>query len=238
MPGEIRAIIADDEPLARRRLRRLCEREGDVRVIAEACDGAEAQALVADHRPDLLFLDVQMPEPNGLAVLESLDRERPPMVVLVTAHRDHAVEAFALDAVDYLLKPFDAERFRGTIERVRERQRARPAMRPAARIPVRDGVRVHFVETTDLEYVTAEGNYVTLHAGGRESLLRETLAAMEARLDPGAFVRVHRSTIVRIDRVVEIESVASGEYVLTLRGGATVTSGRSYRQAVASAFHL
>ena len=121
---------------------------------------------------------------------------------------------------------------------MRERQRARPAVRPATRIAVRDGLRVHFVETVDLEYVTAEGNYVTLHAGGRESMLRETLAAMEARLDPGAFVRVHRSTIVRIDRVVEIESVASGEYVLKLRGGVTVTSGRSYRQAVASAFHL
>jgi two-component system LytT family response regulator len=247
MPSEIRVIIADDEPLARQRLRHLCARESDIAVVGEAGDGAQAEALVDEHQPDLLFLDVQMPEPGGLTVAaraRARGGDRAPLVVLVTAYREHAVEAFDLDAVDYLVKPFDVDRFHAAIDRVRERLAARASSeggaRPRAieRIPVRSGLRIRFVEMKDLDYITAEGNYVTLHAGGHESLIRETLVAMEKRLDPEAFVRVHRSTIVRIDRVEEIEPLASGEFVLKLRGGVTLTSGRSFRQTLVSAFGI
>jgi len=254
MQAEIRAVIADDEPLARMRLRRLCERAGDVAVVAEAADGDQALARVAELRPHLLFLDMQMPGKSGISVGQALEREGRPLLVFVTAYREYAVGAFAVDALDYLLKPFDKDRFEVTLARVRERLAARyepnlagdegAPLRRGARSPqlerlaVRSGSRTRFIELGDVDCVTAEGNYVCVHTGDKSYLLRETMNVMETRLDAAVFVRVHRSTIVRIDRIEEIEPVASGEYVLRLCGGKTVASARSYRQHLLGALGL
>jgi len=245
MQTEIRAVIADDEPLARMRLRRLCERAGDVTVVGEATDGDEALARVAELRPELLFLDMQMPGRSGLAVGQALGGDERPLVVFVTAYQEYAVGAFAVDAVDYLLKPFDRERFEMTLKRVRERLASRPEgpslrdgepdappvapAKAATRLAVRSGLSTRFVDVKDVDYLAAEGNYVALHVGELSFLVRETMSAMEAKLDPATFVRVHRSSIVRIDRIEEIEPVASGDYVLRLRSGKTVAAARSYR---------
>jgi two-component system LytT family response regulator len=236
MTVEIRAVIADDEPLARMRLRRLCERADNVSVVAEASDGDEALARVAELRPQLLFLDMQMPGRDGLAVGRALPPEARPLIVFVTAYREYAVGAFAVEALDYLLKPFDSERFEVTLARARERvAQGRGVQNVAARIAVRSGLRTRFLDVDDVDYVAADGNYVSVHVGERSCLVRETMNAMETRLDPGVFVRVHRSTIVRIDRIAEIEPVASGDYVIRLKDGTTVAAARSYRRRLLAA---
>lgn len=266
MQPEIRAVIADDEALARLRLSRLCALSGGIDVVAEAKDGDEAIQCVAEHRPQLLFLDVEMPGKNGLSVAEGLDPRARPLVVFVTAYRDYAVGAFAVRALDYLLKPFDKERFAATIARVREElamearhgDRARgddlrgpgshgqsgdagaPRIAPRAveRLAVKNGSTTRFVELKDVDCVTAEGNYVSVQCGDQSYLVRETMSAMETTLDPASFVRVHRSAIVRIDRIDEIQPVASGEYVLRMRGGKTIAAARTYRQRLLRALGL
>jgi two-component system LytT family response regulator len=253
VPAEIRAVIADDEPLARLRLSHLCARAGDVSVVAEATNGDEALAKVNELEPHLLFLDMQMPGRDGLSVGASLRRARRPLVVYVTAYAEYAVSAFAVDAVDYLLKPFDKGRFEITLARVRERLAAAPAqdsntpsslarpspVAPAAeRLAVRSGWRTRFIDVNDVDYVAAEGNYVAVHVGDKSFLLRETMSAMEKRLEAAGFVRVHRSSLVRIDRIDEIEPIASGDYVLRLKGGQTVAVTRSYRRRLLAALGL
>jgi len=256
MPAEIRAVIADDEPLARMRLRHLCQRAGDVSVVAEATDGDEALAKVSELEPQLLFLDMQMPGRHGLSVAESLGGARRPLLVYVTAYAEYAVAAFAVDAVDYLLKPFDKDRFEAALARVRERlggaalqglnaaiapgllSRSAPLSPAAARLAVRSGWRTRFIDVKDVDYVAAEGNYVAVHVGDQSFLLRETMSTMETRLEAAGFVRVHRSSLVRIDCIAEIEPMASGDYVLRLRGGKTIAAARSYRQRLLSALGL
>lgn len=236
MHPEIRAVIADDEALARMRLRRLCELSPGVEVVAEAEDGDAALRCTAEHRPDLLFLDVAMPGKNGLSVAEELDPAARPLLVYVTAYSEYAVSAFQVAALDYLLKPFDKERFEQTIARVRS---AVSAGAPRLdRLAVKSGSTTRFLELKDVDCVTAEGNYVSVQSGDKSYLVRETMSAMEASLDPSSFVRVHRSAIVRIDRIDEIEPVASGEYVLRLRGGKTIASARTYRQRLLQALGL
>jgi two-component system LytT family response regulator len=243
MQTEIRVVIVDDEALARRRLRRLCEAAPDLKVVAEAVDGVAALAELATHRPDLVFLDVQMPEPSGFRLLERLGPERPPSVVFVTAHSEHAVQAFAEDAVDYLLKPFDAERFEQTLRRVRTRL-AVPTGRASAgpeipsRLPVRVGQSIRFVDLAELVSVEAEGNYVTLRTASGSHLVRETMCGMEAQLDPALFLRVHRRVIVRLDTIEEMQGLPGGECVLRLRDGTTMTSGRTYRARLVRALGL
>jgi two-component system LytT family response regulator len=261
---EIRAVIADDEALARMRLRRLCELSPGVSVVAEAEDGDAALRCAAEHRPDLLFLDVSMPGKNGLSVAAELDPAARPLLVYVTAYREYAVSAFEVQALDYLLKPFDKERFAETIARVRARlgspgasgseatadgaapltSATRGIAAPSANVPrlerlaVKAGSTTRFLELRDVDCVTAEGNYVSVQSGDKSYLVRETMNAMEASLDPGSFVRVHRSAIVRIDRIDEIEPVASGEYVLRLRGGKTIAAARTYRQRLLHALGI
>jgi two-component system LytT family response regulator len=254
---EIRAVIADDEALARLRLARLCALSGGIDVVAEAKDGDEARKCVAEHRPDLLFLDVEMPGQSGLSVAEGLDPRARPLVVFVTAYRDYAVGAFAVGALDYLLKPFDKERFAETIARARERlavdardvslheesgetraPHRESALRAIDRLAVKSGPVTRFIELKDVDCVTAEGNYVSVQCGERSYLVRETMNAMETSLDPASFVRVHRSAIVRIDRIAEIEPIASGEYVLRLRGGKTIAAARTYRLRLLHALGL
>lgn len=243
----LRVVIADDEPLVRERLRALIAGRGDCTLVAECADGAEAVAVIERERPDLALLDVQMPELDGFEVLDALAEAVRPAVIFVTAYDEYAVRAFEVNAVDYLLKPLEASRFNAAIERVvgGERDAGRGARADgdaglralledlrrtrgyAARLVVRDGHRVIFVPVADIDWIDASGNYARLHAGGRAHLLRETLKSLEARLDAECFVRVHRSAIVNIERIVAMEPYFHGEYVLTLRDGTKVTSSRT-----------
>jgi two-component system, LytTR family, response regulator len=245
----IRALVVDDEAPARRRIRRLLAAEPDLAVIGECADGESAVAAIARDRPDLVFLDVQMPERSGFDVVKSLPAAAMPAVLFVTAHDRYAVRAFDVHAVDYLLKPFTADRFRTALQRARERialrradtgvarlaqtLRARPAY--LSRLPVRSGGRTVFVDLGLVEWLEASDNYVTLHVAGREHLVRETLASLESQIDPDRFVRVHRSAIVAVDRVVEIRSLTHGDAVVILGGGAAVPVSRTWRSALQEA---
>jgi two-component system LytT family response regulator len=239
----LRVAIVDDEPLARERIRTLLAAEDAVDIVAECGDGEAAVKAVAGERPDLLFLDIQMPEMDGFEVLQALDPRRLPAVVFVTAYDEYALRAFEVHAVDYVLKPIDAERFRTAMARVRERlgRAPAPARRLAAllealraerrrpvRFVVRNGDRLAFVRADDIDWIEAAGNYTKLHAGGRAHLMRGTLKAVEQRLDPEIFVRIHRSLIVNLDRVASVEPYFHGEYVVIMKDGTRLTSSRSH----------
>jgi two-component system LytT family response regulator len=234
----LRAVIVDDEAPARALLREYLGEIGGVEVVAECADGFAAVAAVAEHAPDLLLLDIQMPQLSGFEVLEALDR--PVATVFVTAYDAHAVRAFAVHAVDYLLKPFGAERLRVAIERARERlltgrpapaaalaAAARPAGAPLARIVVRDGQRVVLVPVPELDWVEAADDYVLLHTGGRAYRRQQTLGELEAQLDPRVFVRAHRSIILNLARVAAFDSYAKDSRVAVLRDGTRVPVSRA-----------
>jgi two-component system, LytTR family, response regulator len=257
-----RALIADDEPLARARLRGLLERHPAFTVVGECSNGDAVLAALDENPVDVLFLDIRMPHLDGVGVAEALLHDRGvgrgyrPAVIFVSAYDDHAVQAFDLDAIDYLVKPVDIDRFARAIERVSsylERSVAEPgsedegsaaALRAAlasitssrsaypARFAVRDARGVYFVPIDDVERIEADGNYVALHASGRRHLMRETMRGIETRLDPSVFVRVHRSAIVRIDSIRLLEPCGHGEYVITMRSGARLTSSRSCGEGV------
>jgi two-component system LytT family response regulator len=247
----LRAVIADDEPLARARLRRLLGHEPDVDVIAECATGDEAADAMRRARPDVLFLDVQMPDVDGFAALNRVPPAERPWIVFVTAYSTHAVRAFEEQAIDYLLKPVSAERLHDAVGRVRQRlvESARPGApalpEPAAppreypaRLAVPIGSRLRFIATEDIDYIAAAANYAELHVGGHAFVLRETMASLEARLDPRAFLRIHRSRIVRLAAIEDIEPLASGQYVVRLKSGVRLTSGRSYRGLLQKALGL
>ena len=255
----IRTLIVDDEALARRRLRRLLEAERDVEVVGEAASGDDAVEAIRELEPDLLFLDVQMPEMDGFGVIQAVGVEKLPAVIFVTAFDQYAVRAFEVQALDYLLKPFDAERLQGAFARARqhlagngnqnqqqqqqimalletlaaERREAgaaaRPAERQTDRLMIKSSGRVYFVRVSDIDYVEAAGNYVRLHIGKDAHLLRETMNGVETRLDPGQFLRIHRSTIVNLDRVKEMQPWFSGEYVVIMKDGTQLKLSRGYR---------
>lgn len=243
MTARIRTVVVDDEPLARERIRTLLADEAGIEIVAECGDGAAAVDAVFRNRPDLLFLDIQMPEMDGFEVLEALGRERLPAVVFVTAYDEYALRAFDVHAVDYVLKPIEPDRFRTALARVRDRlTRSLPtddrlaalldrqrAERPRpARFVVRQGDRLSFVRAEEIEWIVSAGNYAKLHAGGRVHLMRGTLTAIEMRLDPDAFVRIHRSVIVNLDRIATVEPYFHGEYVVIMKDGTRLTSSRSH----------
>ncbi|MBZ4371616.1 LytTR family DNA-binding domain-containing protein [Corallococcus sp. AS-1-6] len=259
MSAAMRVLIVDDEPLARQRLKDLLAEAPDMHLVGECRNGHEAIAAIGAERPDLVLLDVEMPGTDGFGVLRALAPGPAPAVIFVTAHRDFAVQAFDANALDYLLKPFDRERFRASLERARDRRRtgpssldaallerleslaARPSAAPAryvTRLVARVGWRMRFLPVEDIDYLTAEGNYVAVHVGKQSHLTRETMAALEEKLDPGQFLRAHRSFIVRLDRIEEVEPLPPGEYVFVLRDGTRLTSGRSYRAQVQRALEL
>lgn len=229
------AILADDEPLARERIRTLLADEPDVELVAECTDGAQALKETRQRRPDLLFLDVQMPRLNGFEVLEALEPGTLPVVLFTTAHDEHAVRAFEFNALDYLLKPFTEARFKRALQRVRARLEPGPAAAdprlnallgqihaPVAgggRILVRSSERILFLKPEEIVRVEAAGNYVLLHSGKEQHILRETLSAMEARLTPAGFMRISRSVIVNLSCIREIQTVGSGRYSLLLKNG-------------------
>jgi two-component system LytT family response regulator len=242
----VRVLIVDDEPLARDGVRLHLELEPDFEVVGEAGSGEEAVALIQELVPDVVFLDVQMSGIDGFGVVEAIGAERMPITVFVTAYDQFALKAFEAHALDYLLKPFDAERFRKGIERVRAQLRAlhkegveaqlaalldelRGKREYLERIVVRSGGRILILRVEDIDWLEAASNYVRIHASGRQYLLRETMSNLEARLDPAQFVRIHRSTMVRLERIRELEPLFQGDYVLILEDGTRLTSSRGYR---------
>jgi two-component system LytT family response regulator len=243
MAEKIRTLIVDDEDLARDRLRGLLARESEIDVVGEAADGRSAVTLIEKIKPDLVFLDVQMPELDGFEVLRALGEKRP-NVVFVTAHDKFALKAFDVHAIDYLLKPFDRERFQTALQRAVEKVRTqRPGqqdavnevleeVRPAAkaeRLVVKTDGRVLLIKVNDIDWIEAADNYVTLHVGKESHMMRETMNSIESRLPPERFMRVSRSTIVNLERIQELQPMFHGEYTVLLKTGAKVTLSRSYR---------
>jgi two-component system, LytTR family, response regulator len=244
----IRALIVDDEPVARRRIRRLLSSETDFVVAGECGDGDSAIAAIEKERPDLVFLDVQMPEKDGFAVLRAVGDAMPP-VVFVTAFDQYALAAFEVHALDYLLKPFSRARFQQSVRRARtEVQRARESTRDdnwkallselrargryLTRFAVRTPDRVLLVEADRVDWIEAADNYAILHVGAAAHAIRETLARLATELDPEKFVRVHRSAIVHIGRVKALQPAFHGDFIVLLHDGTRVAMSRNYRPQV------
>jgi two-component system LytT family response regulator len=247
MSGPFRVLIADDEPLARERLRTLMAAEEGLEVVAECQDGLEAIECIGRHQPDLVFLDIQMPGATGFEVIEAIGPARMPLVVFVTAFDKYALRAFDVHALDYLLKPFDRERFQEALARARHQLERRsnddlerrllelvqdlkgPTHR-LERFVIKSGGRVFFVRADEIDWIEAAGNYVKLHVGSETHLFRETMNMLEAQLDPDIFFRIHRSHIVNIERVKELQPWFNGEYVVFLKSGTRLTLSRGYRE--------
>lgn len=264
----MRVLIVDDEALARQRVRRLLQNEPDVEIVGEAETGRDAVRMIRELQPDLVCLDVQMPELDGFGVLQELDGEQVPMVLFITAYDEHAQKAFDVHAVDYVLKPVDADRFKAAFARART-QRAHAVAaerlgellatvrrladgsapvdakgdaaagaakdangRYASRILVKDDGRMFFVKTTEIDWIEADRNYVRLHVGKVAHTIRERISHLEETLDPRLFARIHRSTIVNLNRVREMQQWFSGDYVVILEDGTRLRLSRHYRDRV------
>jgi two-component system LytT family response regulator len=222
----IRALIADDEPLARKKIRSLLAREPDTEVVGECGSGSDAAKLIRELDPDLVFLDIEMPDLDGLSMLERLG-SRAPVVIFVTAYEQYAVRAFAVKALDYLLKPIDRSRFRSALERAREHLKL--DAQPLARLLVRSGESFEIVKVDDIDWLEAADNYVKVHALGETHLVRETLTRLKSKLDPSRFVRIHRSTLVNVERIRSLHPLFHGDQMVVLRDGTELTLSRRYR---------
>jgi two-component system, LytTR family, response regulator len=239
----IRALVIDDESLARRSVRRFLRSYTDVELIGECGDGQSAVAAILTEQPDLIFLDVQMPEMDGFAIVKAIGTDRMPVTIFVTAYDRYALRAFDANAVDYLLKPFGKERFERALSRARERisgnlncdelrhvvaslERIQTQQRDAERVAITENGRVHFVKARDIDWIGAEGNYARLHVGIREYELRETLTSLERRLNPIDFLRIHRSTIVNVHRIKEIQRWFRGHHLVLLENGQQLRMSR------------
>jgi len=242
----MRVLIVDDEPLACERIRTLLAEHGDIAVVGECRDGRSAAKAMKARAPDLVFLDVQMPEMDGFAVLDEVGAEAAPVIIFVTAFDQYAIKAFEVCALDYLLKPFDRERFLQALARGRAECERRAAGDLSARLRsvleewqagkkyvdrlvIRSGGRVLFLRVDEVDWVEAAGNYVRLHAGSEEYLYRETMARLEAMLDPERFARIHRSAMVNVERVKELQPMFHGDYAVILRNGRQLTLSKGYR---------
>jgi two-component system LytT family response regulator len=243
-----RVLIVDDEPLARERIRTLLEEDPAFELVGEAGDGTTAAESILALQPDLVFLDVQMPGADGFDVIDAVGADKMPFVVFVTAYDRYALRAFDVHALDYLLKPFDRARFREALGRAQaqmdrhnnngdiERRLAaivqdlKPAKARTDRFVVKSGGRIFFVRTAEIDWIEAAGNYVKLHVGGDSHLIRETMNAVEAKLSPDMFVRIHRCHIVNIEQVRELQPWFNGEYVVFLKNGTRLTLSRGYRE--------
>ena len=237
---KIRAVIVEDEELARGVLHELLAEHPEVEVVGECSNGFEAVKHVPELKPDLLFLDIQMPKLNGFEVLELLQNKDDMAVIFVTAYNEHALKAFEVHAVDYLLKPFAAGRFAEALERAKQRigrkeavptealaTAARPQGHYAERIPVKDGARVHIIPAAKLDYAEAQDDYVSLSSEGKKYLKQGTISNLEASLDPKDFLRIHRSYLVRLERVARLEPLSKDSHVVTLRDGARLPVSKS-----------
>jgi two-component system LytT family response regulator len=233
--GRIRALVVDDEPLARSNLTVLLRRDPEIEVVRECGSGMEAIAEIRGSTPDLVFLDVQMPECDGFDVLEMLGGELPPAVVFVTAYDQYALRAFEAGALDYLLKPFDNARFDRALGRAKERIAIGKTPTPTLeRFAVKSAGQVSFLKISEVDWIEAADYYSCLHVGPRTHLLRRSMAELEAELDQAVFCRIHRSTIVRLDRVRGLKLNESGEYDVLLEDGTKLRLSRRYRRELQS----
>ncbi len=248
MMESIRTVVVDDEPLARDKIVGFLSEEPDIEVVGQADNGLTAVDVIRQHHPDLVFLDVQMPELNGFGVLKEVGSEEAPAVIFVTAFDQYALQAFEVHALDFLLKPFDRARFRSAVERARSQivgdrsgsLRARLSAlledledkKYLDRMVVKRSGRVYFIKVDDVDYIEAAANYVRLHTGDDGHTVRETMTRLEERLDPEKFMRIHRSTIVNIDRIEELRQLFHGDYAVVLRGGKNLAVSRSYRDRI------
>ena len=247
---KIRTLIVDDEPLGRERIRTLLGDDAEVEVVGECSNGKQAVAAIERTRPDLVYLDVQMPEMDGFAVLDAVAGEWMPAIIFVTAYDRYAVQAFEVHALDYLLKSFDRERFQGALQRAKEQIRRsqeglwnerltglledlQARQTRLTRFVIRSAGRIFFLRVEEIDWLEAAGNYVRIHVGRESHLVRETLQSVEGRLDPAKFLRVHRSTVVNFDRIKEMQPLFHGDYVVRLRDGTELTLSRNYREKLA-----
>jgi len=244
---KIRTLIVDDEPLGRERIRTLLASDAGIEVIEECSDGRHAIAAIEGLKPDLVFLDVQMPEMNGFAVLDAIASDHMPAIIFVTAYDHYAVQAFEVHALDYLLKSFDRERFQAALQRAKgEIQRSKAGLlnerlaglledlqakqKRLTRLVVKSGGRIVFLRAEEIDWVEAADNYVRIHSGRESHLIRETLQSLESRLNPEKFLRIHRSTLVNLDRIRELLPIFHGDYLVKLNDGTELTLSRSYRE--------
>lgn len=239
----MRALIVDDEPLARRGVSLRLQKFADIKIVGECGDGLSAMEKILELSPDVVFLDVQMPGMNGFEVLRSLPKENLPGVIFLTAYEEHALQAFEVHALDYLLKPVDEERFAAAIDRARRLMDSASKTRMAERIlamlgrtsekytsrfVVRTGSRIQIVLVEDTDWISAAGDYTELHVRGRAHLLRETMNSLQQRLDPAKFLRIHRSRMVRTGCIVELRGIDNREYMVKLSDGSEHRSSRTY----------
>jgi len=250
---KIRTLIVDDEPLARDRIKRFLRDEPDIKLIGESGNGAEAIEKIKAEKPDLVFLDIQMPEKNGFEVVKALDAKSLPTIIFVTAYDQYALQAFDVHALDYLLKPFNRERIKRAVARARENVEQRTfgnlderlaslladlkgEKKYLERLVVKSTGRVFFLKTDEIDWIEAAGNYVKLHVGRDSHMIRETMNGIEAKLDPDQFLRIHRSTVVNIDRIKELHPMFSGDYAVILRNGTELALSRNYRDRFSELF--
>jgi two-component system, LytTR family, response regulator len=247
--AKIKTLIVDDETLARRRIRRLLATESDVEVVGECSDSQKAVSFIQERNPDLVFLDIQMPGIDGFGVLESLPPTAAPAVIFVTAFDQYALRAFEVNALDYLLKPFDRNRFKRALDRARAQIRHDSESnldhrlstlldnlgnkpRHMDRVVIKSAGRIMFLRTDEIDWIEAADNYVRLHVGAESHLLRETMGSLESRLDASRFMRIHRSTVVNVDRMKELQPWFHGDYVVILQDGTRLNLSRTYRDRV------
>ncbi|HSC29618.1 MAG TPA: response regulator [Vicinamibacterales bacterium] len=244
----LRALVVDDEPVARRKLRMLLEGEPSVQVVGECEDGGAAVDAIREQRPDVVFLDIQMPGLDGFDVVEALEPDEQPAIVFVTAYDRYAVRAFEIHAVDYLLKPFERARLRKTIERLVSRTNGRDAGRrvqaavetvrrhqPLRRVLVKAAGRIYAVRVEDVEAIEAAGHYLEVRTSSAAHLIRESIGTLAQRLDASRFVRIHRSTIVNVDRIRDLQPAFHGEFVVTLHSGRRLRCSRTYAAGLTEA---
>jgi two-component system LytT family response regulator len=244
---KIRVLIVDDEPLARQRIRDLLKKDSSFEIVGESGNGIDAISQIQQQSPDLVFLDVQMPELNGFEVLETVGVENIPQVIFVTAYDQYALQAFEVHALDYLLKPFDPNRFKEALNRARDHlemrkngefstrlkemlQEVKAETKYLDRLIVKTEGRIFFIKTDEIYWIGAAGNYVSLHVSNDEHLVRETMHGIENKLDPNKFIRIHRSTIVNLERIKEIQPWFNGEYLVILNDDTRLTMSRKYRE--------
>jgi two-component system LytT family response regulator len=254
--NRVRTLIVDDEPAARRGVRLLLDRDPAIEIVGEASGGEEAANMISALRPALAFLDVQMPECDGFEVLARVGAERAPVLVFVTAYDEYALKAFEVNAVDYLLKPFDDARFAAALQRAKDAVRNRQSQNvdqrlnqlltylqtaaptPPAdthdRILVKSSGEIFFLKAEEIDWIEAEGDYMKFHVAGKSHLMRETMARLEARLDAKRFIRIHRSTIVNIDRMRKLSPSFAGEYAVVLQDGTKLKLSRGYHERIAT----
>jgi two-component system LytT family response regulator len=249
--SKLRLLIVDDEPLIRMGIRKAASRVDDIEIIGECCSGAEAIHAISTHRPDLVLLDIQMPDCSGLDVIRAIGTQHMPPVIFITAYDEYAVKAFELNVVDYLLKPFDEERLHESIGRARQRiaatnqgllaQRLEALLQTRAlkpnRLVVRNGDRYEFVSIESIDWIESANNFVEIHCGPKHYLLGETLTSLEDRLDSARFTRIHRSRIVNISRIIAVHPLIGGTYEVELHNGSRLTTGRQYKEVIRKLIH-